>query len=876
VPRSNESFADRFFRGLLRILPFDFRSEFGGEMEETFREQRAARSEAGVWRMWWATIRDIVAMAPREHSAVLAQDTRYALRMMAKNRGFTIAAILILGLGIGVNTAIFSVVNAVLLRGLPYAQGDRLLVLHQRGLKNGVADMPWSVADLNDYRAQSRTLSELVEYHAMTFTLLGGAEPYQVRTGVVSHSFFDYLGVKPILGRTFTADEEKPGAEPVLILSYEFWKGQEHGDPNIIGKKYRMNDRAHIVIGVLPPIPQYPNENDVYMTTTSCPFRSRPAFIANRSARMMNAFARMKPGVTLDDVRADLSSIASRLEHDHPEAYTPQMGYSLAPGVLREELTHEARPLLWALLGAAAFVLLIACANVANLILARMARRERELVIRTAMGAGAGRLMRQLLTESLILALLAAAVGIGFARGSMSLLTRFAAQLTPRAREISLDGWVLGFAIACAAATTIICGTLAALHARTEVAKGLKESAGHGAQAGRGLVRSVLIAAQVAFSYVLLVGAGLMVNSLIRLQHVDPGFVPQRVFTVSFGLNFTRYPQRELLPAARRLLQRVREIPNVSAVAVASNFPMNSANQGSGPPQRFRVLGDNRPDTELPGIEIIRSITPDYFRALGVPLVAGRYFQDTDGPDAPRVLIVNRSLVQRVWPHSNPIGQRITTDGEHYLEIVGVVGDVREFGPARETPPQVYQPMEQGPVPRTVVVRAAGDAAGTVAAVRRAVLDANPEAAITRVETLEETQSQAIASPRTTARLFGLFGLLALMIAVTGIASMLALWVRQRIREIGIRIALGASPRDILSDVVRQGMVLAALGAGTGLAGALLLARAIEKMLFHITPTDAPTYIVVSVLLLGSALIASWIPARRASRVDPQVALRCE
>ena len=306
---ANESFGDRIFRGLLRLLPFDFRSEFGEEMEETFREHRAAagraRGPAGVWRMWWSTITDIVRMAPREHAAVLAQDTRYALRMMFKNRGFTLTAVAILGLGIGVNTAIFSVVNSVLLRALPYAQGDRLLILRQSGLKAGVADAFWSVSDLNDYRRRSRTLSDLVEYHSMTFTLLGGAEPHQVRTGVVSYGFFDYLGVRPILGRSFSAEEEQPGAQPVLILSYEFWKGQEHGDPNIIGRKYEMNDRTHLVIGVLPPIPQYPNENDVYMTTSSCPFRSRPRFIATRQARMMQAFARMKPGVMLSEVRAD-------------------------------------------------------------------------------------------------------------------------------------------------------------------------------------------------------------------------------------------------------------------------------------------------------------------------------------------------------------------------------------------------------------------------------------------------------------------------------------------------------------------------------------------------------------------------------------------
>ncbi len=887
---TKEPWGDRFFRGLLRVLPFDFRSEFGEEMEETFRRQRAenirGQGHAGVWRMWWATIAGIVRMAPREHATVLAQDTRYALRMMRKNRGFTLAAVVILGLGIGVNTSIFSVVNSVLLRDLPYAQGNQLVILRQSGLKAGVANLPWSVDDLNDYRQRNRTLSLLVEYHSMTFTLLGGAEPHQVRTGVVSHGFFDYLGVKPILGRTFTADEEKPGAQPVLILSYEFWKGQEHGDPNIIGKKYEMNDRAHIVIGVLPAIPQYPNENDVYMTTTSCPFRSNPAFIANRKQRMMQAFGRMKPGVTVAQARADLASVAKDLQRQYPDAYPESAGYTTTSLVLREELTRTARPLLWALLGAAAFVLLIACANVANLILARMARRERELVIRTAMGAGAGRLMRQLLTESLILALLAAGVGIGFARGSMALLTSFAAQLTPRAREISIDGWVLGFAIACAAVTTVVCGTLAAMHARQDVAGGLKENAGHGSPlAARSLLRSVLIAAQVAFSYMLLIGAGLMVNSLVRLERVAPGFTTEHVFAINFDLNFTRYPNSQSQrTATRRLLDRVREIPGVVAAGVGSSYPMNPDASGGGPSVSIRVVGDSRPDAELPTVDVGRSVTPDYFQALGVPLVTGRFFRESDNADAPPVILINRALAKRLWPHDNPVGRKLSFVNPRFIgallpqnvEVAGVVGDVKEFGPQQEAPPAVYLPLEQSPNPGSVVVRSAGDMAATIAAVRRAVLEANQEAAVVRVQTLEDARQDAVSQPRTTARLFGLFGLLALVIAVAGIGSMLALWVRQRMREIGIRIALGASPGDILATVVQQGMVLAVAGAAAGLAGSLVLARLIAKLLFEVTPTDTATYVVVSALLLGAALAACWIPARRAARIDPQFALRRE
>jgi predicted permease len=878
-----EPFADRFYRGLLRLLPFDFRSEFGDDMEETFREQRAAterrRGYIGVCKMWWATIADIVSMAPREHLSVLAQDTRYAARMMRKNRGYTLAAVIILGLGIGANTSIFSVVNSVLLKPLPYTDGNRLVIVRQQSAKNGLTDMPFSVAEVQDYRERNRSLSGLVEYHGMAFTLLGGTEPHRVRTGVVSAEFFDFLGVKPILGRTFLKEEERQGAQPVLVLSYEFWQNQERGDPDIIGRKYQMNDRVHIVIGVLPPIPQYPDENDVYMTTTSCPFRMDPGFIANRDRRMMSVFGRLKPWVTMESARADAARVAGELAKEYPASYTEKMGYSAGAFALREELTHDAGPLLWTLLGATGFVLLIACANVANLILARMARREKELTIRTAMGAGAGRLLRQLLTESLLLALLAAAVGVAFAYGSMGLLTRFAGQLTPRAREISLDAWVLGFAVLCASVTTVVCGSLAAMQARGDVAGGLKENAAQtAAQAGRSFVRSALIAAQVAFSYVLLIGAGLMVHSLIQLERVDPGFATQRLFAVGVNLNFTKYPDdaaRRL--AVKRLLERVQPIPGVLSAAVSSSFPMDPdiADSGGGS-ARFRVYGDSRPETELPPVTSIRRVTPDYFRTVGIPVVAGRGFRESDTAESAQVFVVNHSLARLAWKNDDPIGKRITFDGEHFAEIVGVVGDVREFGPRQDPPMQIYRPIAQQPFANTLLVRGAGKPEALISAVRRATLEANPEAAVTKVQTLEEARLLSTAPPRTMTRLFGLFAALALVIAVAGIGSMLALWVRQRMREIGIRIALGASPRDILATVVRQGMVLVAIGLAGGLLGSLALTRLLKNLLFEVTPTDGPTYAAVSVLFMSAALAACWAPARRAAGIDPQVALRCE
>jgi putative ABC transport system permease protein len=881
VAITKEPFADRFYSSLLRILPFDFRSEFGDDMEETFREQRAAgarRGSVALLKMWWATIVDIVRMAPREHVSVLAQDTRYALRMMRQNRGYTLAAVTILGLGIGANTSIFSVVNSVLLKPLPYTDGDGLVVIRQHGAKPGLDDMRFSVAEVSDYRQQNRTLSGLAEYHGMTFTLLGSQEPHRVRTGVVSAGFFDLFGVKPLLGRTFQPDEEKAGAPPVLILSYEFWKTVERGDPNIIGRKYQMNDRVHVVIGVLPPIPQYPNENDVYMTTTSCPSRSSAGFIANRKARMMSVFGRLKPGVTPEQARADLAVVAKRMEHDNPDTYTGTLGYGVSAAELRGELTHNARPVLLVLLGAAAFVLLIACANVANLILARMARRQKELVIRTAMGAGSGRLLRQLLTESLIMALLAAGVGLGFAYLSLELLTKFAGEFTPRAREIAIDRWVLLFAVACASATTVVCGSLAALYARGNVARGLKENGDQAAPAARrSLLRNALIAAQVAFSYVLLVGAGLMVHSLIELQKVDPGFVPQRVFAVGYDLNWSKYREDSQYQSfSNRLLEKVRSQPGVLQVAVSSSFPMDPDLRGSFA-ARLYVEGDARPESELPPVKSLRFGTPDYFKTLGIPLVAGRTFLDSDSADAPPVAVINRALADRVWRREDPLGKRISLNGRDWFKIVGVVGDVKEFGPSHDTPYQVYGAIAQSPMyAGTLLVRTAADPAAMTGLVRRAVLSLDPETAIAHVETLEQAREDSLASPQIATRLFGLFAVLALVIAAAGIGSMLALWVRQRMREIGIRMALGARPGDILRTVVRQGMVLVLVGLGCGMAGALALTRLMQTLLFAVTPTDAATFAAVTVLLPGAALLACYVPARRAARIDPQVALRCE
>ncbi len=878
----NVSRSERFYRALLRLFPFDFRGDFGPEMEQTFREQHAhAERESGkigLFRLWWETIAGIFTTAPAEHVSMLRQDVRYALRMMRKNLSYTTVAVLTLALGIGANTAIVSVINAVLLRPLPYQQGDQLLMLHQRAVKAGIAGLGYSVPEMNDYRQQSSTLSGIVEHHSMQFTLLSKDDATRVRTGVVSSGFFEMFGVKPILGRDFTPADDQPGAPAVLLLSYEYWKNHEHADPNIVGKTFRMNDRVHTVVGVLPQVPQYPSENDVYMPTSACPFRSRPQLIANRNGRMLSLFARMKSGVSVEHCKADLSVISSRMMQQHPEAYAKNMGIMTDAVPLHDELTHDARPMLLVLLGAAGCVLLIACANVANLTLARMAGREKELVLRSALGAGKGRLLRQLFTESLILGLLAAMIGVVLASQSLKLLVEFTARLTPRAREIHVDGYMLLFALVAAFLTSIVSGSVSALYSRQDLAAGLKDGTAQ-STAGRHRVhaRDVLVVCQVAFSFLLLVGAGLMLRSFSKLRNVDPGFVPQRALAMTVDLNWSKYTKPEQrLRAADQLLEKVKAQPGVLAAAISSSYPMDPDSVG-GWIRALMVEGRPLREGEHAPVAGMRSVSPAYFRALGIPLVAGRAFLDSDNHTAPVVVVLNRAAARHYWHDEDPIGHRISFDGgDSWAQVIGIVGDVREFGMDKEPGDEVYLAQAQTPALGTIVVRTADEALNMDNQMRRAVREIDPEIAIPNVQTMEQARNASMASPRVMTDLLGIFAALALAIAAFGIGGILALTVNQRLNEIGIRVALGAKPGDLLAMILGQGMALVLIGLVIGVVSATALTRMMKTLLFHVEPTDPLTFAAVSLVLAGAALLACYVPARRALRIDPLQALRSE
>jgi putative ABC transport system permease protein len=873
------------FRMLLRLLPADFRGDFGPEMEQVFIDQReeAARegSKMGIWRLWWETAKGIFTTAPREHLSMLRQDSTFALRMMRKNLAFTIAAIIVLGLGIGANTAIFSVVNAVLLKPLPYAHGERLLMLRERLSRGAPAGRNVSVPEMLDYRRQNHSLDAIVEYHNMQFILLGRAEPEQVETGVVSWNFFDVFGAKPLFGRDFAPDDEKEGAPAVLLLSYEFWLRSFGGDPTVVGKVFRMNDKPHTVVGVLPPFPQYPHENDVYMPSSACPFRSSAHMIGNRQMRMLRLFARMKPNVKPTEAEADLSTVAAAMQKEFPNDYPDDAQPGVEATLLKSELTHEAKPTMLLLLAAAGFVLLIACANVANLNLARMVRRNRELGVRTAMGASRIRLFRQLLTESSLLALIGGALGLLLANASLQLLSAYVARFTPRAREVHIDVAVLVFTLAVAFFVSVLTGTAPAVARRENLITTLKEG-GSQSTLGfvRGRLRSALIVAQVAVSFLLLIGAGLTVRSLINLQRVDPGFRPENVLTVQFSLDFSRYTTDEkTLAFWDSLLQKVQSVSGVTSVAAAGDFPLDKSPAFS---NQFAIEGRQDNPADAKPIAELNVITPEYLNVLGIPLLSGRNFDQHDHPTSPRVALINQSTARRYWPNNeDPVGKRILfaniRDGKTWTQIIGVIGDVHQHGLDSAPTDFIYLPFAQYPQNGpALMARTQGDPMAVARAVVQRLYEVDPNQPAGRIQSLEQYRADSIAAPRLTANLLGLFALLALAIAAAGIGGVMALAVSQRTHEIGVRMAIGARPAEIVRMILSQGMGLALAGVIIGVAAAFALTSAVKSFLFGVTPNDPATFLGVAAVLTAAALAACYLPARRAAQVDPLRALRTE
>jgi putative ABC transport system permease protein len=810
----------------------------------------------------------------------LLQDVKYAVRTLVKNKAFAVLAILTLGLGIGANTAMFSAISGVLLKPLPYGDGDRLVLVRQSAPLAGRTDMGVSVKEYYDYRAQSQEFDALVEYHQMAFDLLKRGDPDRVQTGVVSHNFFDVLGIKPILGRTFAPEDERQGAEAVLILSHSYWQSKFGADPAIVGQVFEMNDRPHTVVGVLPGVPHYPQENDVYMPVSACPFRANAerTYAQNpRTFSILNVFGRLKEGLAPEGAAASVKAIAARFTQDNPTAYRPGTGFTATTTPVRDELTRNARPMLLILLGTTGLVLLIACANVASLTLARLRRRDRELALRSALGARRSRIVRQLLTESTIVAAAGGVLGLYFAWWTLDLLSAFIGRFTARAEEIAIDPVVLGFTIVLAVATGLVFGTLPALSARADLSGALKQGAkGSGGTGGRQRVQSVLIAAQVAVSVVLLVGAGLLLASFARLQRVDPGYRADQVLSAEVFTNFSAYPNADAqLRFYQPLLDRLESESGIVSAAITNAVPLSTLQPASVPFQIEGRASDN-PD-QRPSVDS-RIVSPQYFETLGIPLLAGRVLSTGDGRDAPPVVVINRAMA-RYWETGDPIGSRVSFDGGRtYATVVGVVGDVRQFGLDRQPLAQVYRPLQQTRqnLQGLILVRTRGNPVDAATFVREAVRAVDPNMPVENIRSLEDLRERYLSTPRLTALLLSLFAALALVVTMTGLTGVIAMSVSQRTQEFGVRMALGATRDRVLAMVLRQGLTVVVSGLAIGLVASLALTRVLSSYLYDTTPTDPTTVAAVAVALIVAGALACLGPAWRATRVDPMVALRVD
>jgi predicted permease len=807
------------------------------------------------------------------------RDIRFGIRTLLKNRAFTALAVLTLGLGIGANTAIFSVIEGVLLKPLPYTNGDRLLLVRQSAPLAGQPNAGVSIRELYDYREQTRAFDALVEYHQMNFDLLKRGEPDRVNVGVVSHDFFDVLGIRPILGRSFVEHDDDMGADAVLILSYSYWQNKFGGDPSIVGQVFQMNDRPHTVVGVLPNVPHYPQENDVYMPVSACPFRAAAerTIAQNRRAFRLTVFGRVKTGVTTAQATQDVEAICTRFARDNPKVYRAGSGFTATTLEVREALTNRARPMLLILLATTGFVLLIACANVANLMLARLLRRERELAVRTALGAGRGQLVRQLLTESLLLSLAGGAFGLLFASSTLSMLTSFVGRFTARTSEIAVDPWVLGFTLLVSIATGMVFGTFPALTARVDLNAAMKQgNRGSGVGMGQRRIQHALIVAQVAVSVVLLVGAGLLLASFYRLQTVDAGYRTDHLLSAEAFGNFSKYPDIDSqLRFYEPVLARLKAEPGVISTAVTDAVPLSASRPFANP---FTIEGRVTDDPDKRPTADIRVASPDYFATLRVPLVSGRTFTDRDEQkDAPAVVIINRAM-RRYWDGVDPIGTRVSFDPQlhQWATVVGVVGDVRQFG-LEQSVAQVYQPLSQSQgFAGRFVVRTTGDPLAAARALREDVHAIDPAMPVVNVKTLEDLRERYLATPKLTALLLTVFAGLALLVTMAGITGVIATSVSQRTQEFGVRMALGASRERVLGLVIGEGLALVIVGLAIGIAASIGTTRVLGTYLYETQPTDPGAFGLVALAFVVAGIVACAGPAWRATTVDPMTALRAE
>jgi putative ABC transport system permease protein len=808
----------------------------------------------------------------------LWQDLRYGLRMLWKSPGFTLVAIIALALGIGANTAIFSVVNAMLLRPLPYSDPDRIVTLWETNpnltAKYLRTHNEASPANFYDWRGQQTVFDDIGAFRWNTFNLTGVDTPEQLLGNRATASLFRVLAVKPLLGRTFTEEEDRDGSPRVVVLSYGLWQRRFGGDPDIINRQISIDTESHTVIGVMPREFEFPNAS-VEMWT---PLALDSKDAARRGAHYLYTRARLKSGVTLEQAQGEMNTIAARLRQQYPDTNADR---DVRVVRTQDDTNEQLRPALFVLFAAVGFVLLIACANVANLSLARSSARHKELSIRAALGASRARMIRQMLTESVLLSTMGGVGGVLLAMWGLDLVTasvpRDYALSFHGWNQIKLDGWVLAFTMLVAVATGLLFGIVPALQAtKTDLNESLKEGGGRGsASHARRRFRDGLVIAEVALALVLLVGAGLMFKSFARMLDVQPGFDPHGVVTMGLGLPEARYAKPEQWTQFyKQLLEKLRAEPGVESASVINYLPMG----GSGGTTTFIIDGRPAPPKGQNPEANFRAASSDYFKTLRIPLLKGRAFTDQDTADKPLVAIVNETFARTFFSGEEVIGKRLRDpDGTNPTEIVGVVSDVKHWGLDDEPEPYLYMAHAQSPDPgMTIAVRSAIDPSAMAATVRRDVQTFDRDLPVFDIKSLEQRVEESGSQKRLTVYLLTVFAAVALLLAAVGIYGVLAYSVAQRTHEIGIRMALGAQTRDVVRLVLRQGMVLALVGVVAGVLASLALTKLIKAMLFHVSPTDPATFALVSVALASVALVACLVPARRATKVDPMIALRYE
>ena len=799
----------------------------------------------------------------------LLRDVRYGIRGLLKRPGFTIVALIALALGIGANTAIFSLVNAVLVQPLPFDQPDRLAWMWGN-IRQGGNHASVSPLDFLDYRQQNTTFEQFAaSFSIPTHAILTGiGEPERLQSAGVTGNYFQTLGVNPALGRSFVLDNEKPAADHVTVLSFGLWQRRFGGDPEIVGKNIILNSESYAVLGVMPKDFNFPQSAELWIPMS---FDRYPG-MKQRKAHFLRPIGRLKPGVTIAQAQAETDAIAKRLEQLYPDS---NMGWNLRLVSLRDQLVGNTKPTLFILMGAVGFVLLIACANVANLLLVRAAARQKEIALRTALGASGIRIVRQMITESVLLALMGGALGAFLASWGIDLLVLVSGDNLPPTAKVKIDATVLGFTLLMSVVTGVLFGLAPALRTmKLNLCNSLKEggrTVGEGVQ--RNLTRSILVVIESAVAVVLLIGAGLLIRSLIRLQNTSPGFDSNNVLTMRIDLPEEKYATTEKTTNFFHQLEtRISGLAGVDSVGLITELPL------SGQPNDIPYSVEGRPPASPDQMfdNDFRRVNTQYFRALRIPLLRGRNFTEQEVLNSAKVLLISDRLAKHVFPNEEPIGHRLVMGiGGEAFEIIGVVGDIRHHALENQPSPAMYMPTFENNS-MNLVIRAEGDPANLTAAVRREVKAIDPDQPVAAVKTMEDWLSTAVSGPRYRTSLVALFALVALLLASTGIYGVMSYSVTQRTHEIGVRMALGARRLDVLKLVVRQGMSLVVVGVALGLIGAVALTRVMSSLLFEITPKDPLTFTAVAVFLALVAFVACYIPARRATKVDPLVALRYE